>query len=222
MTELATSELTATSVSYVAGKQRILDDVSLQVSAGTALAVAGPSGSGKSTLLALLAGLAEPTSGTVRWGASTPVDSRRDIAVVLQNYGLPALLTVAECVELALQIHGHPRSEVIERAGRALERVRLTEVADHLIEELSGGQRQRVAVARALVSQPAVLLADEPTSELDRDLRVHVVGELLSERERGAVVVMTTHDEEVAYRCDAVLSLLDGGVASYDTVSAPD
>jgi ABC-type lipoprotein export system ATPase subunit len=216
------TELVATSVGYVAGGQRILDDVSLNVAPGTALAVSGPSGSGKSTLLALLAGLDEPTAGTVRLGDAAPADRRRDLAVVLQNYGLPALLTAAECVELALQVRGFPRNEVRERAAHALERVRMTEVADHLVEELSGGQRQRVAVARALVSEPAVLLADEPTSELDRELRAHTVRELLSERDRGAILVMTTHDDEVAFRCDAVLSLADGRVATYDRVIAPD
>ncbi|MDX6285649.1 MAG: putative transport system ATP-binding protein [Frankiales bacterium] len=214
--------LRSESVGYVVGDVRILNDVSFTVEPGTALAVAGPSGSGKSTLLALLAGLDDPTSGAIMLGEVAPPERRAEIGVVLQNYGLPALLTAAECVEFALQVRDLPRREITERAAHALERVRLTDVADHLVEELSGGQRQRVAVARALVAEPMYVFADEPTSELDRALRGHTMTEVLRERDRGAVLVLTTHDDEVAYRCDAVLSLADGQVTSYDRVTQPD
>lgn len=208
------SLLSADAVSYAVNGTVILDNVSLHASAGTATAITGPSGSGKSTLLALLAGLDRPTSGEIRIGDRPPDDPgvRSCVGVVLQNYGLPALLTATESVELVLQVRGMAPAEVRERAAAALGRVRLEDFADQLIEQLSGGQRQRVAVARALVSEPAVLLADEPTSELDRDLREHVVDELLAEAHRGAIVVMTSHDDEVVAACEARVRLADGRV----------
>jgi putative ABC transport system ATP-binding protein len=187
----------------------VLDGVSVDVHAGEVLAVVGPSGSGKSTLLSLLAGLAEPDSGAVL----SSVDPAR-VGVVLQAYGLVNLLTAAENVEVALQARGLDPDTVQTTAAEALAAVRLSEVADHLIEELSGGQQQRVAVARAIAVDPQLLIADEVTAELDAETRNVIVDLVLAQAADGAAVVLATHDLELAARCDRQLALRDGRVAS--------
>jgi len=205
---VTTSEgsLVGTGLTIRRGGRTILDDVSLQAARGELLAVTGPSGSGKSTLLSLLAGILRPDSGFVSLpdGATT--------SLVLQSHGLVAVLTTAENVELALQLRGVPGPEIERRAMLALERVGLTGTADRLVEELSGGQQQRVGVARALVVRPDVLLADEPTAELDAVSRDLVLGVLREEVERGAVVVLATHDPEAASSADRDVVLADGRV----------
>jgi putative ABC transport system ATP-binding protein len=167
--------------------------------------VTGPSGAGKSTLLALLAGFEAPDTGTVR----NPFPLART-GVVMQAYGLVPLLTAAENVELALQHAGPPPAEVRRRAAEELDRFGLTALADRRADELSGGQRQRLAIARALVHRPDLLLADEPTSELDPRNRERILAELLGLREEGVTVILATHDLEVAKRCDGRVEILRG------------
>ncbi|WP_198950583.1 ABC transporter ATP-binding protein [Kineosporia sp. A_224] len=202
----------------------VLDDVDLDVPAGSVLAVTGPSGSGKSTLLGVLGGLVVPDAGTVAWdGAPVALDDHRPgrrAAMVLQGYGLLPVLTAHENVELALQLEGGRRgdgSSVRDRASAALADAGLGPdelTADRLAEELSGGQQQRVAVARALVVRPRLLLADEPTSELDTAARDVVLAALRRLADDGVVVVLATHDTEVAQWCDARLDLVDGKAAA--------
>jgi len=206
-------ELSGTALSYARDGRVILDAVTLAAFAGEPVAVTGPSGSGKSTLLALLAGLEPPDAGTVQ------VDGRRvdgavpdGFGLVLQGYGLVAVLTAAENVEVALQGRGLSRDEVRDRAAAALSEVGLDGVADHLVEQLSGGQQQRVAVARALAVDPAVLLADEFTAELDPESRTRILALVLGAARRGVLVVVATHDPEVADACAAQLRLVDGRV----------
>jgi ABC-type lipoprotein export system ATPase subunit len=201
--------LVAERVSFARGGRRIVQDVSLTATAGQLLAIMGPSGSGKSSLLALLAGLEAPDSGTV---GLTPTNAR--VGLILQGYGLVSLLTAAENVEIALQAQlaagNLARTEIGPRAEQALVAVGLAELAGHLVEELSGGQQQRVAIARALAVRPQVLLADELTAELDHESKQRVIELVVETARRGAVVVLATHDPEVAARCDAVLQLADG------------
>ena len=197
--------------------RRILDGVTLAVQPGRMVAVSGPSGSGKTTLLSVVGGLIEPTSGTARF-AGAPVwtgdgDPRPDVAFILQVYGLVPILTARENVAIALRSRGVDPVEADARADRALAALRVEELADRLVEELSGGQMQRVAGARGLVVDAALLLADEPTSELDEVNRDHVLGELRRAAERGAAVVVATHDPAVVAACDADLHLVDGAVA---------
>ncbi len=203
--------LIAESVSYRRAGRTILDCVDVSVSAGETLAVVGPSGSGKSSLLALIAGLEEPDSGRVR---REPRGGGR-VGIVLQGYGLVSVLTAAENVEVPLQagVAGafEPR-QVRETAAAALASVGLTEVSDHLVEELSGGQQQRVAVARALAIEPDVVFADEPTAELDHDMKQGVIELLLGIAHRGGIAVVATHDGEIAARCSRQLRLQDGRV----------
>ena len=207
-----TAVLTGTDLRYTVGERTILDRISVQASSGGVLAVRGPSGSGKSSLLAILSGLIAPTAGTVTLDgvAVTPgsdLTLRRRFGLVLQGYGLVAALTARENVAVVLQATGVPRMEVRSRVQSVLDRVDLTPVADHLVEDLSGGQQQRVAVARALVTATDVLLADEPTAELDADNRRLIVSLLLERARSGAAVVIASHDPDVVDACDDVLDL---------------
>jgi ABC-type lipoprotein export system ATPase subunit len=193
----------------VRGGRRIVDAVDVDVEPGRMLAVTGPSGSGKSTLLAVLAGLVAPDAGDI-----SPADRAVRSGVVFQGYGLLPVLTAAENVELPLQLRGLLREEVRRRAEEALARAGLPDIADRLAEELSGGQRQRVAVARALVVAPGLLVADEPTAELDADTAALLLRALRAEADAGASVVIATHDPDVAALCDATLHLVDGRATS--------
>ena len=200
--------LIASDLRYVVGDRTILDGISVQASSGRVLAVRGPSGSGKSSLLAMLGGLVAPSGGTVTLdGARVTPLLRRRFGFVPQGYGLVAALTARENVAVVLQAAQVPRAQVRSRVQAALESVALAPVADHLVEDLSGGQQQRVAVARALVTAAEVVLADEPTAELDADNRELVVSLLLERARTGGVVVIASHDPDVVDACDDVLDL---------------
>ena len=182
------------------GGRNVVDGVSLEVTAGEMVGLVGPSGSGKSTTLLLLAGLEPPDAGVVRvdgedlarLGETGRQALRRDrLALVFQGYGLP---------------------RTGRRAGAQawLERFGIADLADARPASLSGGERQRVALARALAVEPAVLLVDEPTAELDEASRDRAVGLLKDAADRGAAVVVATHDPEVVELCDRVVRLVDG------------
>jgi ABC-type lipoprotein export system ATPase subunit len=198
-----------------------LADVSLRVPRGEFLAVLGVSGSGKSTLLHLLGGLDTPTSGSVLvngrdLAAMTSYERtlyrRTAVGFVFQSYYLVASLTAAENVRLALTFQGVVGPDRDRLAAEALQRVGLQHRAAHRPGQLSGGEQQRVAIARAIVHRPPLLLADEPTGNLDRATAAEVMG-LVREihEELGTTVVMVTHDEEVVSEvADRVVRLRDG------------
>jgi putative ABC transport system ATP-binding protein len=199
-----------------------LDGVSLKVRAGSFIALMGPSGSGKSTLLQIAAGLDRPISGRVVLAGqrltgnetSLAMLRREHVGFVFQQMNLLPTLTVIQNVLLPMRLAGH-RADV-GHAVKVLERVGLGERIHHRPAELSGGQQQRAAIARALVSDPAVILADEPTGSLDtRSARA--VLELLREAvdRHGQTVVMATHDPAAASYADSVLFLVDGRVAGW-------
>lgn len=177
---------------------------SCTVEAGARIAVIGPSGSGKSTLLHLLAGLEEPTVGRVRWPEWPTVSARvGEIGVVFQSPSLVPALTVVENSALPLVLAGVTETESRARAVAAMETVGVGDLADKLPEELSGGQAQRVVVARVLAQQPQLVLADEPTGQLDRATGQVVIDGLLATASRiGAALVVSTHDPAVADRLD--------------------
>jgi putative ABC transport system ATP-binding protein len=206
--------LVGTGLSFDVEGRRVLDEVSMAAEPGRMLAVTGSSGSGKTTLLALLGGLAKSATGTATYDGgpvtTTGGEPLPGTGFVLQSYGLVPTLSAAENVAIALRGRGVRPTESTEKAVAALGRVGVEELADRLISELSGGQLQRVAVARALVVEAAVLLADEPTSELDETNRDVVVGQLRMEANRGAVVLVATHDPAVAEECDDEIHLVDG------------
>jgi putative ABC transport system ATP-binding protein len=205
-----TALLEGRALAYSAGGRQILAGVDLTVEPGERVAVVGPSGCGKTTLLALLAGLAMPTEGEVRLDGAPVVGiagPAQGVALILQGYGLVSLLTAAENVEVGLIALGQSPREAAAGAAAALALVGLTPHSDQLVEELSGGQQQRTAVARALAQQPRLLIADEPTAELDPAWRALTVARLLEVPEKGGALVLATHDPEVAARCSRVLDL---------------
>jgi ABC-type lipoprotein export system ATPase subunit len=178
-----------------------LQPASCQVADGARIAITGPSGSGKSTLLHLMAGLDHPTVGTVEWPALGPHLRPGPVAVVFQGPSLLPPLTVLENVALPLVLGGAPDVEARAEAHRALARLALGELADKLPEEISGGQAQRVAVARALAGRPQLILADEPTGQLDRGSALQLIDVLLQQTEATkAALVVATHDASVAER----------------------
>ncbi|QIG44018.1 ATP-binding cassette domain-containing protein [Nocardioides anomalus] len=191
-----------------------LKGVSVVVPAGRVLAVTGPSGAGKTTLLWAMAGALVPDRGRVLVDG-TPVGTRpeaaaRGVVLAPQGNGLAAVLTARENVVVPLLAQGHDPADAAARAGEALDTVGLGDWGEHLVEELSGGQAQRVAVARALAAWPELLLADEATSELDSGNREVVLRALRAAVERGAAVVLATHDPEAAAAADAELALDEG------------
>lgn len=202
--------LAASSLSYQRDGQQILAGLDVSVSAGESLAVTGPSGSGKTSLLGILAGLIPADAGQVR------IDGTRltgfagpalGVSVVLQGYGLVSLLTAAENVEVALRAAGREAGGARAAALAALSLVGLEAHADQLVEELSGGQQQRTAVARALALRPRLLIADEPTAELDAAARSLTLARMFDVPASGGALILATHDPEVAERCDRVLDL---------------
>ena len=206
------------------GKRRVtaLSDLSLTIGRGDLVSIVGPSGSGKSTLLNLIGGLDRPSAGVVRVDgqplaglsddALTKV--RRDkIGFIFQFFNLLPTLTCLENVGLPLHLRGWPRARVNERALELLSLVQLGHRVDHLPEELSGGERQRVAIARALSIYPPILLADEPTGNLDTHTGADILGLIRDLHTRlGSTVIIVTHDVQVAESCPRTITLRDGRI----------
>jgi putative ABC transport system ATP-binding protein len=202
--------LEARGIRYLRDGQLILDGIDLTVAAGESLAVTGPSGSGKTSLLAIISGLAAPAGGEVYLDGTRLTGfagPSAGVALVLQGYGLVSLLTAAENIEVALRAAGRPAPAAQAAARAALEQVGVGDHAGQIVEELSGGQQQRVAIARALALQPRLLIADEPTAELDPAARAIVLAQVFDVATAGGSIVVATHDPEIAERCDRTLDL---------------
>jgi ABC-type lipoprotein export system ATPase subunit len=201
------------------GLVRAVDSVDLDVAAGETVAVMGPSGCGKSTLLHLLGGLDRPSGGELRL-AGQRVDQmsekalarlRRDtIGFVFQAFHLMEELTAAENVEVPALLAGRPARAARQRATELLDRVGLASRAGFLPSKLSGGQRQRVAIARALVNEPLVVLADEPTGNLDSAATLDVLRLFETLHESGQTLVIVSHDSRIAATADRLISMRDG------------
>ena len=198
-----------------------LDNINLEIRSGEYVAIAGPSGCGKSTLLSILGLLDTPTDGRYTLNGQLVTDlplsqrarvRNREIGFIFQSFNLSGDLTVYENVELPLTYRGMKASERKERATAALEKVGMAHRAKHLPSQLSGGQQQRVAVARAVGGQPSILLADEPTGNLDSK-NGEAVMELLKELHRGgATICMVTHDARYASHAERTVHMFDGRV----------
>jgi len=199
-----------------------LDDISLNIPKGELVSIVGPSGSGKSTLLNLIGGLDRPTTGAITLDGQrldgladdglTAV--RRDkLGFIFQFFNLLPSLSCLENVALPLHLRGWPRRKIDERARDLLELVRLTNRADHLPDELSGGERQRVAIARALSVYPPILLADEPTGNLDTQTGADIL-RLISDLHAtlGSTILIVTHDMNVAQTCERTITIRDGHI----------
>jgi putative ABC transport system ATP-binding protein len=202
-----------------AARVQAVNDVSLTVAPGESVAIVGPSGCGKSTLLYLLGGLERPTSGTIDL-AGERIDQApeahlarpRQLAIgfVFQAFHLVDELTALENVELPALLAGASPRAARERAGELLQRVDLEDRAEHLPSALSGGQRQRVAIARALANAPLVLLADEPTGNLDSAATTDLLRLFDQLRAGGQTLITVTHDERVATTADRLITMRDG------------
>ena len=229
-TELGNIELERVNKTYKKNSEevRALVDVSLQVEQGEFVAVVGPSGSGKSTLMNIIGLLDRPDSGTYRLDggevASFPSDElarlrNEKVGFVFQSFHLLPKTTAVENVELPLIYCS--RSDISGLGLRALERVGLKDRAKHLPSELSGGEQQRVAIARALVNEPEILLADEPTGNLDSRSGLEVLAIFQELNRQGKTVVLITHDPGVAAMAGRVLELVDGRLVSDKHTESP-
>ena len=207
---------------YQMGKTEVhaLRGVDLELNEGECVAIMGPSGSGKSTLMHILGALDRPSEGGISFnGQSIAEESSRGLAkirgkqigFVFQSFSLMPTLTAMDNVELAMLFQRAPRKKRRERALELLELVGLNDRVKHLPSELSGGERQRVAIARALANEPQLLLADEPTGNLDSKSGEQIMRLLMKlNRERGMTMILVTHDAKVADYADRVIWLLDG------------
>jgi putative ABC transport system ATP-binding protein len=209
-----------------AARVHILKDIDLHIGRGEAVGLVGPSGSGKSTLLMVMAGLERPDTGDVtvagenliRMDEDTLARFRgRNVGIVFQSFHLIPTMTAIENVAVPLELAGD--ADAFDRARAELTQVGLAERLQHYPAQLSGGEQQRVALARALAPDPAILVADEPTGNLDEATGQQIVDLLFSKHaERGMTLVLVTHDSSLAQRCDRVIRLRSGRI---DTQSAP-
>lgn len=204
-----------------AGPVEILHGITLEVTAGESIGLIGPSGSGKSSLLMVMGGLEQATGGSVHaMGEDLTAMSedalarfRRDrMGIVFQSFHLIPTMTALENVATPLELAGH--ADAFDRAAEALETVGLAARANHYPSQLSGGEQQRVALARATAPRPAILLADEPTGNLDSANGDAIMDLLFDLRDKhGSTLVLVTHSDALAARCDRVISLRDGRIA---------
>jgi len=210
---------------YVMGSESVhaLDGVSLDIDKGDYVAIMGPSGSGKSTLMNLIGCLDTPTSGSYILNnkeVSTMNDDElasirnKEIGFVFQTFNLLARTTALGNVELPLIYAAIPRGERVQRAKDALQAVGLADRMTHRPNQLSGGQRQRVAVARALVNRPSLLLADEPTGNLDSKTTTEIMALFDELRSKGNTIVVVTHEEDIAHHARRIVRLRDGKIVS--------
>ena len=220
MTDALTLSDVSLSLKGNAGQVDILHDISLTVPAGETLGLVGPSGSGKSSLLMLMGGLETATGGTItalgtditRMGEDDLARFRRDnMGVVFQSFHLIPTMTALENVATPLELAGV--RDAFDRAEAELQTVGLGHRTDHYPAQMSGGEQQRVALARASVTRPKLLLADEPTGNLDETNGAAIIDMLFDLREQhGATLIMVTHSNELANRCERVIRLRDGRI----------
>ena len=205
---------------------RALRDVDLEIGEGEYVSIMGPSGSGKSTLLNLLGCLDRPTSGSYRLGeqeigelddVALSAVRRHEIGFIFQFFHLVPRLTASENVELPMVFAGVERPERRERVVAALESVGLSHRIDHRPDQLSGGERQRVAIARAVIMRPSILLADEPTGNLDSASGSEIVELIEAMNREGLTLIVVTHDADIGRRAGRRIRLVDGVVASDDS-----
>ncbi len=207
---------------------RALDDVSFTVPKGQMLAVIGPSGSGKSTLLHILGGVDRPTSGTVlldgqdvykQNNKNLAIFRRRQVGLIYQFYNLIPVLNAEENITLPMIMDGRKPDQ--KQLDKLLELLELSSRRKHLPSQLSGGQQQRVSIGRALFTSPGVILADEPTGNLDSKNSAEIIALLRkSNREFNQTMIIITHDENIALQCDRIITFSDGKIVS-DTMNTP-
>jgi len=213
------------SLSSDAGAVNILKGIDLKVPARQSLGIVGPSGSGKTSLMLLIAGLEQPSGGSIRLGGTEITKMSEDalalyrrahIGIVFQAFHLIPTMTALENVATPLELAGEKRAFPIAQA--ALEEVGLGHRLKHYPGQLSGGEQQRVALARAVAPQPDILLADEPTGNLDTETGAKVIDLLFGlQRQRGATLLLITHDQALAHRCDRIIHIADGRITGEES-----
>ena len=223
---IRTTELTKT---YQMGTEEVhaLRGVNLEIKKGEYVAIMGPSGSGKSTLMNLIGCLDSPTAGQY-WLAGRLVSEldddelayirNKEIGFVFQTFNLLPRATALHNVELPLIYNGTPAEERLEKAKQALSRVELTDRMNHKPNELSGGQRQRVAIARALVNSPSIVLADEPTGNLDSKTGEEIMALFANLHSQGNTIILVTHEHDIAQHAHRIIFIRDGKIASDEAV----
>ena len=205
-----------------AGKVEILKGISLDICSDTTVAITGPSGAGKSTLMMIIGGLEAATSGSIiidnedfaRMNEDALAEFRRDnISIVFQAFRLIPTMTALENVSIPLELSNEPDAN--EKAKYALDLVDLSERMNHYPDQLSGGEQQRVAIARAFITNPTVLLADEPTGNLDQETGNKIIDLLFSlQSSHKTTLILVTHDRSLAQRCDRIIDIADGQIRS--------
>ena len=197
------------------GKTKVLHGISMDINDGEFIVIVGPSGCGKSTLLRMIAGLENVTSGEIlinkeKVNDKEPMD--RNIAMVFQNYALYPHMSVFKNMAYGLKIAGLPKVDIKERVREAAKMLELGELLERKPRELSGGQRQRVAIARALVNSPSIILADEPTGNLDSKSGNEIMGILDELHAQGNTIILVTHEDEIAKHAKRTIRLFDGKI----------
>ena len=218
--------ITAKDITKSFGDLRVLKGISLEIGKGEVVSIVGASGAGKSTLLQILGTLSQPDGGSLAIDGYDVLSMRGDrisefrnrkIGFVFQSHHLLPEFSALENAAMPLFIRRLPKREALSRAQQALEAVGLGDRLEHLPSQLSGGERQRTAIARALVTQPACVLADEPTGNLDHETASQVFTSLLElAHTQGTAVVIVTHDRELARRCDRAVELKGGVIVDAD------
>ena len=207
------------------GTHTVVDGVNFQLEAGSIACLLGPSGCGKTTVLRMIAGFEQPTAGTIVLNGTDITGlapNQRKIGMVFQSYALFPHLNAADNVAFGLKLTKMPAADIKKRVGEMLDLVRLSSFGARFPYQLSGGQQQRVAIARALIGDPPLLLADEPTGNLDSENADAVMGMMEQvARRRGATVLLATHDPDVAQRCDRVVTMRDGMIVADELTVGP-
>lgn len=211
--------LTFKNVSKIFGSKKTLQDINLTIYPEEFVLLVGPSGAGKSTLMHLLIGADKPTEGEIiidgvhieKLNNETMQDYRRMIGMVFQDYKLLPQKTVFENVAFALEVCEETDENITQRVKEVLQKVNLTDKRDNFPDELSGGEKQRTALARALVHQPKLLIADEPTGNLDQEASMQVIKLLQKINEEGVTIILTTHNKEIVQSLQTRVITLDEG-----------
>ena len=212
-------------VSKYFGEKAVLNDVNLQVRKGEFVTILGPSGCGKTTLLRLIAGFQTASEGVITMSGKEITQTpphKRPVNTVFQKYALFPHLNVYNNIAFGLKLKKLPSATIEKKVKQALKMVGLTDYEDRDVDSLSGGQQQRVSIARALVRNPAVILADEPTGALDSHTGREVLGMLQQMHDEGHTVVLITHDNSIAVQADRIIRLEDGRVVYDGDAHAPE
>ena len=216
-------DLECTDLTKRFGDTSAVENVSFEVPPGSFFSILGPSGCGKTTIMRMIAGFLAPTGGDIRIKGRSVLDAppnKRPVNMVFQHLALFPMMNISDNIGYGLRRQGVPKPEITRKVGEVLERIGLPDIGARKVDELSGGQKQRVAIARSLINEPKIVLADEPTGSLDRETGRQILDEfrrIADERDVGIIAV--THDELVNEYVDRTINLVDGAL-QWETLDA--